>query len=146
MHTLLEPGEKGFLLTDIGRLIYKVFERDASRLGYTRAHWQVLAHLSNNPGLTQVALANPMEIEPITLSRHIDRLEAQGIVERRSDRQDRRVKRLFLTDNATPQLKEIQQVRDNVLNALFAGVAPEQESMFRHILTNIRNNLIRKLG
>ncbi|MBI1309121.1 MAG: MarR family transcriptional regulator [Proteobacteria bacterium] len=142
MHTLLEPGEKGFLLTDIGRLIYKVFERKACLLGYTRPQWHILAYLSQTPGLTQVALAQLMEIEPITLSRHLDRMEGEGLLERRGDPNDRRVKRLFLTSNAAPQLTQIQAVRDEVLALMFHGVPATSESAFKNTLESIRKNLV----
>ena len=63
----------------------------------TRAQWAVLFRLERNEGLKQSELAEMLDIQPITLTRLIDRLCDNGLIERRSDPNDRRAKRLFLT-------------------------------------------------
>src|SRR5436190_23691376 len=92
----------GFLLHDAARLMRKRFEQRAraAGLGLSRAHWQILALLKRNEGIQQGALADLMDIEPITLVRQIDRCQAAGLVERRPDPKDRRAWRLFLTEKA----------------------------------------------
>jgi MarR family transcriptional regulator for hemolysin len=142
MHTLLKPGEKGYLLTNIGRLIYTTFEQKAAAKGYTRSHWNVLAYLEETPGMTQVRLANLMEVEPITLSRYLDRMEANGWLERRNDPQDRRVKRLFLTEKAMPELEAIKKLRDEVVVTAVAAVPDEHKALFVSILEGIKKNLM----
>lgn len=143
MHTLLVPGQKGFLLSDIGRLIHRIFEEKAMKLGYSRAQWQVLSLLTQQPGMTQISLAHLMEIEPITLSRHIDKMEREQLLERRADPKDRRVNRLFLNElNTAPHLKRIEGARDEVLQCVFDAVPNESEEMFRAILVDIRKNLM----
>lgn len=142
MHKLLEFGERGFLLTDIGRLIHKVFEQKASGLGYIRPHWQILAHLTQTPGMMQATLADHLEMEPITLSRHLDRMEGEGVVERRLDPKDRRVKRLYLTPRADEQMVELVTVRDEVVTAIFRSVPKEHEETIRKVLQEIRRNLM----
>src|SRR3546814_3360775 len=94
----------GFLLNDVARLMRKAFERRSHDLGLSRAQYSVLAHLCRNQGLKQAALADLMEIEPITLVRLIDRLERGGWVERRPDPADRRVRQLYLTDRKSTRL------------------------------------------
>ena len=94
---MLTPDELkrsfGFLLHDVSRLLRTSFDRHARTIGLTRAQWRVLAHLSRNEGIKQVGLADILEIQPITLARLLDRLGADGWVERRPDPSDRRVKR-----------------------------------------------------
>ena len=145
MHTLFEPTERGFLLTDIGRLIHKVFEQRASALGYSRPQWRILAYLGNNPGMMQAQLAERMEIEPITLSRHLDRMETEGVLERRGDPRDRRVKRLFLTEKADKQLVELRAVRDDIVNAIMVEIPEKEVEHLRTILSGVRRNLMEKL-
>src|SRR5260221_11485482 len=94
----------GFLLYDAARLYRRDFERRAKQLGLTRAQWSVLAHLARNEGTNQAAAADVLEIEPITLVRLLDRLEASGWVESRADPNDRRARLLYLTDKAPPIL------------------------------------------
>ncbi|MBT6882724.1 MAG: MarR family transcriptional regulator, partial [Rhodospirillaceae bacterium] len=80
----------GFLMADVSRLMRKRFDRRAHALGLTRAKWRVLARLRRREGINQTALADILEIEAITMGRHIDRLEENDWVERRPDPEDRR--------------------------------------------------------
>src|SRR5690349_2775122 len=98
----------GFLLHDAARLLRKRFDQRARGLGLTRAQWQVLAHVNRQEGLNQTALAEILEIEPITLVRLLDRLEAAGLIERRVHPRDRRVRLLYVTEKARPVLAEMQ--------------------------------------
>src|ERR1044071_1091741 len=86
----------GFLLHDVARLMRKRFEQNARDLGLTRSQCQVLAHLARNEGIHQGALAELLEIEPITLTRILDRLEEGGLVERLRHPQERRTLRRVL--------------------------------------------------
>ncbi len=98
----------------------KRFDRRARALGLSRAQWSVLAHLSRNEGIHQGGLADILEVEPITLARMVDRLEAAGFVERRLDPADRRLKRLHLLPAAAPVLEQMRQLgaatREEALN------------------------------
>jgi MarR family transcriptional regulator, transcriptional regulator for hemolysin len=76
----------GFILHDAARLLRKRFEQKARGLGLTRSQWQVLAHLARHEGIHQGALAEILELEPITLVRILDRLQAAGLIERRPTR------------------------------------------------------------
>src|SRR5690349_15990228 len=98
----------GFLLYDVARLLRRRFDQRAQKSGLTRAQWHVLAILKRNEGLNQAALADLMDMEPITLSRHIDRLESAGWVSRRPDPNDRRARRLYLGEKVTPLLEDMR--------------------------------------
>src|SRR5690349_22247249 len=86
-------------------------DRRARAHGMTRAQWMILFRLRRHDGLTQRELAEILEVEPITVGRLVDRLEARGLVERRADPADRRCWRLHLTTAAAPVLVEIDEVR-----------------------------------
>src|SRR5919112_5173025 len=94
----------GFLLHDVARFLRKRFEQNARDLGLTRSHWQVLAHLAQSEGIQQGALAERLDVEPITLVRILDRLQAAQMVERRPHPTDRRVWLLYLRSAARPML------------------------------------------
>ena len=79
----------GFLLHEVARLLRRRFEQNARDSGLTRSQWQVLAYLANNEGINQSGLADLLEIEPITLCRIVDKLQALGLVERHRDPSDR---------------------------------------------------------
>ena len=90
----------GFLISDTARLLRTVFDRRVRKLGITRSQWLVLVRLHRRPGASQSELAEMLEIERPSAGRLIDRLEANGWVERRTDPGDRRVNRLYLTPRA----------------------------------------------
>lgn len=131
----------GFLLHDVARLMRWNFDRQAQDHGMTRAQWAVLAHLKWNDGVKQTTLAESLDIKPITLARHVDRLEQEGWIERRSDPDDRRAKRLFLTPKATPQLKQMRKLADKVRSRTLAGIDAEEEAQLLEILRRMRDNL-----
>lgn len=103
-----------FLIYDVARLIRVRADQRARRLGMTRAQWVILAWLELRPGISQNELASFVDVEPITIGRLVDRLEQRGLVERRHDPADRRVRRLHLTKAVEPVLKEIHAYRDDV--------------------------------
>jgi MarR family transcriptional regulator, transcriptional regulator for hemolysin len=96
-----------FLLHDVARLMRLDADKRARAHGMTRAQWGILIWLERQPGLSQKELSEMLEVEPITVARLIDRLEARGMVERRPDPKDRRIWRLHLCAPAYPVLREI---------------------------------------
>jgi MarR family transcriptional regulator, transcriptional regulator for hemolysin len=101
----------GFLVHDVSRLRRRVVDRALKPLGVTRSQWWVLAFLSRSDGMSQVALADELDLGKVALGQLIDRLEKTGFVSRRPDKEDRRVKRIYLTKRSHTL---IAQIRDNV--------------------------------
>lgn len=99
------------LLHDVARMMRTLADRRARAHGMTRAQWMILFRLRRRDGLTQRELAEILEVEPITVGRLVDRLEARGLIERRADPADRRCWRLHLTPAADPVLAEIDEAR-----------------------------------
>jgi MarR family transcriptional regulator for hemolysin len=89
-----------FALFEVQRVLRLYADKEARRYGLTRAQWAVLAKLERTEGLKQTEIADLMEMQPITLTRLIDKLCDAGLIERRSDETDRRVNRLYLTEAA----------------------------------------------
>ena len=133
----------GFLLHDVARLLRKRFEQKARGLGLTRAQWQVLAHLALQEGIHQGALAEILEIEPITLVRILDRLQAAGLVERRAHPKDRRYWQLYLTPKAHPILVEIRALGAETREEALAGIPDEDRERLLHTLLAMKANLVR---
>ena len=100
-----------FLLHDVARLMRVDADKRARAHGMTRAQWGILIWLERQPGLSQKELSEILEVEPITVARLIDRLEARGMVERRPDPKDRRIWRLHLCAPAYGVLGEIDRQR-----------------------------------
>src|SRR5215204_4293000 len=100
-----------FTLGEVQRMVRAYADRQAARYGITRAQWAVLAKVERAEGLKQSELAELMEMQPITLTRLIDKLCDAGWIERRSDASDRRVNRLYLKKAARPLLGKLGGLR-----------------------------------
>src|SRR5499426_29907 len=96
-----------FLVYDVAQLVRRQADKRARAYGMTRAQWAVLARLQREPGITQSRLAALTDVEPITIGRLVDRLEASGLIERQPDPDDRRIWRLRLTSKEAPILKQV---------------------------------------
>lgn len=129
------------LLNDVARLLRTRFDQRARARGMTRAQWVILARVNLKPGLSQIELASLLEVEPITVGRLIDRLEARGLVERRADPADRRIRRLHLLPAAQPILDEISKARDVLGLELFEGVDASARTTMVDALLRMKNNL-----
>ena len=132
----------GFLMHDVSRLLRKSFDRHAKTIGLTRAQWRVLAHLSRNEGIKQAGLAEILEIKPITLARLLDRLGADGWVERRPDPHDKRARRLFLTDKGRPILVELRVVALAVREEALSGLSAREQDQLIDQLVVVKENLL----
>ena len=133
----------GFVINDVARLMRKRFEQRAraASLGLTRAQAAVLANLARQEGINQVSLAQILELEPITLARLLDRLQAARLIERRPDPKDRRAHLLYLTDAAFPLLDRIFALAAVVREDALAGVAEPQRSLLLDTLIAMKANL-----
>jgi MarR family transcriptional regulator, transcriptional regulator for hemolysin len=133
-----------FLLHDVARLIRHEADRRAAAHEMTRAQWVILIWLQKQPGLSQKELAEIIEVEPITIARLIDRLEARGMVERRPDPKDRRIWRLHLMPPADPVLAELEGERADILRLLTEDMpAATQQTMIAG-LQQMKATLLRK--
>jgi DNA-binding MarR family transcriptional regulator len=131
----------GFLLHDVARLLRKRFDQRARVLGLSRAQWSVLAHLSRNEGIRQNALADILEVEPITLARLLDRLEEGGLVERRADPTDRRARLLFVCPAAHPLLDSMRELGAETREEALLGISPGRREELIETLLEMKRNL-----
>jgi MarR family transcriptional regulator, transcriptional regulator for hemolysin len=132
----------GFLVSDVARLWRKRFEQRAASLGFTRSQWQVMVRLAKNEGIHQAALAEILEVEPISLVRILDKLEARGLIERRQHPRDRRVWLLYLTPEAHPSLSLLRDISEAARSEVLAGITEEDQERLSDILTRVKLNLV----
>jgi len=142
------------VLHDVARLLRTRFDQRAREHGMTRAQWVILARLDRQPGISQNEMAALCEVEPITIGRLVDRLEARGLVERRHDPTDRRIRRLHLLPAARPLLEEISHYRIEANEEMLADVPPETReaiidtllAMKEKLTTNENNSKLAEAG
>ena len=132
-----------FEIAETAHALRKAFDRRAVGMGVTRAQWKVLFRLQRQPGLRQIELADMLDIEPITLSRIVDRLEEATLVERVADPNDRRAWRLHVTARAQPLIAKLRAVADEMIAEAFAGIDPNDIAITRAVLGRVRENATR---
>ena len=131
----------GFLLADVSRMMRRAFNKRLEGSNLTLAQARALVYASRHEGIRQSHLAEMLEILPITLTRLIDQLVADGFVERRPDPNDRRAHQIFITKQAPPILSSIQQAAHSIQANALAGLDEQQASQLLSSLQTMRDNL-----
>ncbi|MGD8673583.1 MAG: MarR family transcriptional regulator [Thiogranum sp.] len=132
----------GFLVHEVARLMRRSFDRRVQSLGLTQAQWRALVHLSRCEGMNQAALAEILEIQPITLTRLLDKLQQSGWVERRQDPADRRSFRLYLTAQAQPLLAELEAAGTEIRAEATSGMNHATRRELIDLLCAVKSNLL----
>jgi MarR family transcriptional regulator for hemolysin len=131
----------GLLLIDTGRVLRKRFEQNVRGTGLTRAQWQVLKEIYVKEGINQGALAELLEVEPITVGRLIDRLENAGLIERRPHPSDRRAWSLYLLPAAHPLLDTLKVIGAETRAELLRNMSDAEIDEAMRLLSKMKDNL-----
>jgi len=129
------------VLHDVARMMRTRFDRWARTYGMTRAQGVILVRLRLQPGMTQNEMANICEVEPITVGRLVDRLEARGLLERRLDPADRRIRRLHLLPAAEPILVAIDHYKIDLLEEITEGLDEKALAAMTDALLHMKHKL-----
>ena len=132
----------GVVIADAARLLRTAFDRRVRALGITRAQWLVLTRLHRHPGASQSELADMMEVERASAGRMIDRLEANGWVQRRPERRDRRVKRVYLTAEAERVHRRIWRVAEATVDDALADLSAQESAQLMQLLSRVKKTLV----
>ena len=128
-------------LTDVARMLRTFADQRARQFGISRAQWVVLMRLDRSEGMNQSELAEILDLQPISLTRLLDRLAENGLIERRADPNDRRANRLYLTPAARPLLEQLAALGEDLMQIVLKNVdAGAQERLLRDLGT-MKNNL-----
>jgi MarR family transcriptional regulator for hemolysin len=112
--------ELAIKLTVLARQLWLTFDQRADKIGMTRAKWSVVAAASRTPGATQRNIATRLQVTDVTAGRLIDRLCAEGFLERHEDPEDRRAYRVYPTAPAKPLMDQLSQLADQHARQAFA--------------------------
>jgi MarR family transcriptional regulator for hemolysin len=135
--------EFAFTLNDVARLLRTYADQKAAQFGMTRAQWAVLVRVERAEGLSQSELAEGLDLQPITLTRLLDKLCESGLIERRADPADRRVRRLFLTPTARPLLDQLAALGEEAMAAAVDGLPQAGIAQMISQLGVVKENLRR---
>jgi DNA-binding MarR family transcriptional regulator len=145
-HQMPPAKNLALLMHDVSRLLRRRIDKEAQAIGLTSAQWRVLAYLARCEGSNQASLADFMDMEPITLSRHLDRMQAAGMLERRPDPADRRAHRLYLTESGRELITGFRAHTSHVMREAVEGIAETEIEAMIPLLARMRSNLTGKTG
>ena len=139
--------EIAFTIMDVARMLRTYADQRARQFGISRAQWAVLVRIDRSEGLKQSELAELLDLQPISLTRLLDRLAENKLIERRADPNDRRANRLFLTPAARPLLERLSELGTDMMSTVLEGLdAKTIERMLRDlglVKGNLRAAIIR---
>jgi len=146
MGEMTPSRELAFTIMDVARMLRTYADQLARHYGMTRAQWAVLVRLDRSEGLKQTELAEILDLQPITLTRLLDRLNANGLIERRPDPNDRRANRLYLKPAARPMLDRLSALGSDMMDTVLEGLTPQSVDRMLNEFGTVRDNLRRAIS
>jgi MarR family transcriptional regulator for hemolysin len=141
MPQLSTEREIAFTIIDVARMLRTYADQLARQFGISRAQWGVLVRLDRSEGLKQSELAEILDLQPISLTRLLDRLAENGLIERRADPNDRRANRLFLMPAARPLLERLAELGKDMMTTVLEGLDPKSNERLLRDLGLVKDNL-----
>jgi DNA-binding MarR family transcriptional regulator len=130
-----------FELSDVARALRTYVDQRAREHGMTRAQWGALARLQRHEGMTQAAMAEALEIQPISLVRLVDRLCEQGLIERRAHPSDRRANCLYLTEKGHARLAQMLPLAREISGHVLASFSDSDVAELLAKLLSLKRNI-----
>jgi MarR family transcriptional regulator, transcriptional regulator for hemolysin len=133
----------GLRFTVLARLLRNNFDRQVSGLNVTRSQWAMIAVVARHPGATQRVIAEALEMSEASAGRLIDRLCADGLLERRDRDDDRRARAVYLTDAAEPLLEKLARIANETEERMFSGFSEEDLEHLQGYVDRIYANVLK---
>jgi MarR family transcriptional regulator for hemolysin len=133
--------EIGISLVDVARLLKTYGDQAARQFAISRAQWTVLMRLDRFEGMKQSELAEVLDLQPISLTRLLDRLAQNGLIERRPDPNDRRANRLYLTPAARPLLVQLAKLGEGMMEEVLCKLDGQARERLLKDLEGIKDTL-----
>lgn len=125
----------------LARLMRNDFDRRLSEMSITRSQWSLVVVVARRPGATQRMIAEVLEMSEASAGRLIDRLCADGLLERRARDDDRRARAVYITPAAEPMLARGAEIAKSNSHRIFAGLDHDQLQALEHGLGVIYENV-----
>jgi MarR family transcriptional regulator for hemolysin len=135
----VEPIGRQLVFT--AKAMRTAFEAALARAGGSLGSWIVLSAIAEVHGMTQAALASHAHLEGATITHHVDRLEAAGLVRRVLDPSDRRIRRLELTPAGAELHGRMMAAAVQLQAVVLAGLGEEDKAAMKRCLDAIQANL-----
>lgn len=125
----------------LARLLRGDFDRNVDNVGLTRSQWALIAVAARRPGSTQREIAELLEMSEASAGRLVDRLEADGMLERREREGDRRARAVYLTEAANPLLDRMGALARLREERWFRGISETQLQQTEEVLDRLYANV-----
>ena len=146
MPTFPVKREIAFQIMDVARLLKTYADQRARQFGISRAQWAVLIRIDRNEGLKQSELAEMLDMAPISLTRLLDRLAENDLIERRPCPNDRRANRMYLKPTAKPLLEKLAALGTDMMDTVLEGLDLESIERMLKELGLVKYNLRRAIN
>jgi MarR family transcriptional regulator for hemolysin len=133
----------GTRLHILARLLRNNFDRQVAAHHVTRSQWAMIAVVASQPGATQRMIAETLEMSEASAGRLIDRLCAEGLLERRDRDDDRRARAVYLTDAARPLLDKLATIARDTEERLFRGFSAEELDRLQTYVDRLYGNVLK---
>jgi MarR family transcriptional regulator for hemolysin len=132
----------GYLVHELARLMKRRLDGEARLHKITLPQWRALAHVGKHAAITQSALAQALDTDPMTISGVLDRLEKTGLITREPDPTDSRAKLAQLTPEGAERLDVARRLGAEMYEAALAGIPKDDVATAENVLRQMRDNLI----
>ncbi len=130
----------GFLVHDVARQLTTVLDKRLSSYGLTRSHWRAVVYIWRTPGISQTELSEMLDVSRMGVTGLIDRMESRGLVSRKDDPRDRRVKRVYLTESTKALTPIITKLGRENIDDFLAGIETEDRELLVKLLLKVKSN------
>jgi MarR family transcriptional regulator, organic hydroperoxide resistance regulator len=131
----------GYSLIQVLKAHRHIAEVEFTKYGVHPGQEMILFHLWDEDGLSQSQIAEGVCVEPPTITKMVQRMEASGLVERRQDTQDARVSRVYLTDKGRAIEESLRRVWADLEAQTVTGLTDTEIMLLRRLLIQIHENL-----
>jgi len=132
----------GYLVHEVARLMKRRLDEEARTHELTLPQWRTLAHVGKNAAITQAALAQAIDVDPMTVSGILTRLKKRGLIIRQPDPADSRAKLTTLTPEGEELLGMARRLGMEMYETALAGIDPAEVTVAQNVLRQMRDNLV----
>ncbi|WP_172196017.1 MarR family winged helix-turn-helix transcriptional regulator [Saccharibacillus qingshengii] len=125
----------------IARALDSISNIEFKEQDLTKGQYLYLVRICENPGIIQEKLADMIKVDRTTAARAIQKLETNGLVEKRGDEHNRKIKKLFPTQQGLEVVPVIRRENDHSNRVALSGLSQEEADTVLHLLRKIRGNV-----
>ncbi|AIR61907.1 transcriptional regulator SlyA [Cedecea neteri] len=140
---LESPSPLGSDLARLVRIWRALIDHRLKPLELTQTHWVTLHNIHQlPPDQSQIQLAKAIGIEQPSLVRTLDQLEEKGLISRKTCANDRRAKRIKLTEQAAPIIEKMEGVINETRGEILSGITREEQALLSSLISRLEQNII----